>query len=187
MVWMAALVLLLAILVLICLLALMDQYQTLALIRENLGITDYPRPISHAQTVPALSALGLRGACDAGPDVAVLFLSTSCSTCEDVARGMKGNVPRHVLAVVESSSKFEGDRWLAEVRLPADQVTVDADGSVAEAFGVSTTPSIVVLHHQDVVMAQTVPSYRQLKPLLNDNMLTEATKKKSFDTAFEGR
>ena len=163
----------LCLLVLICLLALVDQYRTLELIRARLNLEDNPEPISlprDRSVVP--SAIGLPSALDATSYLVVLILSTSCNTCRAIAHGMKGKSWADVWVVLEQArSAEEGAEWISGVGVPDDRTTIDIDGAVAAALGISLTPSVVLYRDGEALLAQTIPTFRQLTPLLSASTL----------------
>lgn len=161
----------LAVLVLVCLLALVDQYRTLELVREHLGVNDAPRPIDHRPGPLVPSEVGLPGHLDARGHLVVLLLSTSCTTCRTVAVALRGKDLPALHVVVRSAAADEGRAWCAEVGLAPHAVTLDVGGAVAAALGVTITPAALVVRDGGVVLAQTVPSYRQLEPLLSGRVL----------------
>ncbi|HEX6686108.1 MAG TPA: hypothetical protein VF062_25265 [Candidatus Limnocylindrales bacterium] len=157
----------LSVLMVICLLALVDQYHTLELIRAKLKIEDNPQPLN----VPrdrAPSGIGLPLELDGKPHLVVLFLSTSCNTCRSIAKGLNDSPSPNIWVVLEHAHTAERAlQWLDAVALPADRVTIDLDGSVADALTIDVTPSAVVFREGRVLLAQTIPSFRQLTPLLS--------------------
>lgn len=160
------LVLVLVVLTLVALLALVDQYRTLELVREHLGINDTPRPLPKPDRAPRPSQVGLPPGLDAADHVVLLFLSTSCSTCKTVATALRGRSLSHLHVVLKAHSSREGTEWCGDVGLAAEKVTVDTTTEVADAYQLRTTPAAYVLSRGAIVMAQTIPSFRQLQPLL---------------------
>ncbi len=160
------LVLVLVVLTLVALLALVDQYRTLELVREHLGINDTPRPLPKPDPAPLPSHAGLPAELDAVDHLVLLFLSTSCSTCKTVATALRGRSLSRLHVVLKAHSPREGAEWCGDVGLPAERVTVDTTAEVANAYQLRTTPAAYVLARGGIVMAQTIPSFRQLQPLL---------------------
>lgn len=160
------LVLVLVVLTLVALLALVDQYRTLELVREHLGINDTPRPLPKPDPAPLPSQAGLPSGLDASDHVVLLFLSTSCSTCKTVATALRGRSLSHLHVVLKAHSPREGAEWCRDAGLPAERVTIDTTAEVADAYQLRTTPAAYVLARGTIVMAQTIPSFRQLQPLL---------------------
>ena len=171
-------VVVLSILVVICLLALIDQYQTLELIRAKLKLEDNPEPIDLPEDrALAPSAVGLPADLDARPHLVILFLSTSCSTCRSIAQSMNGSPPKDMWVVLEQAhSAEEGAQWLSTAKIPSAVASVDVDGSISAALGIDVTPSAVLYREGEPVLAQTIPSYRQLTPLLSARTLPPSLK-----------
>jgi hypothetical protein len=159
----------LSILVVICVLALVDQYLTLEVIRNRLKLEDTPEPIALPRDRSlAPSAVGLPSDLDSWPHLVALFLSTSCTTCRSIAEGMRTQPSSNVWVVLQQVRDVEhGTQWLADVGLPAERATIDLDGSVAETLGISIIPSAVLYREGDPLLAQSIPSFRQLTPLLS--------------------
>lgn len=172
MIALTVLTLVLAVLVLVCLLALVDQYRTLELIREHLGVNDTPRPIDHPRGRVVPSEVGLPPELDARPHLVVLFLSTSCSTCKTVATALRGKDVPALHVVLKTHSEVAGAEWCREAGLAPERVTFDTTGRVAAALGTDITPAAYVIRDEAVLLAQTIPSYRQLEPLLTGRGLT---------------
>jgi hypothetical protein len=161
-----ALVLVLTVLLLVCLFALMDQYRTLELVRDHLGINDSPRPLTFPSGEIVPSEAGLPAHLDGADHLVVLFLSTSCTTCKTVANALRGKRAEGLHVVVRSRSEALGREWAQEAGLAPDAVTVAADDHIADAFELRVTPAVFVLRGGHIALAQTVPSARQLEPLL---------------------
>lgn len=171
MIALTALVLVVAVLVLVCLFALMDQHRTLEEVREHLGTGDAPRPLTHPVGPIVASEIGLPAALDGAPHAVVLFLSTTCATCATVARSLRGPQPDDLHVVVRTPSTAAGVAWCDEVGLRPGTVTLATDDRIADAFDLRVTPAGFVLRHDRIATAQTVPSPRQLQALLEQRAL----------------
>ena len=158
----------LSIIMVICVLALVDQYQTLELIRATLKLEDNPSPIPFADDGSIRpSLIGLPPELDEEPHLAVLFLSVSCTTCRSIAEGLRRQDWQYVWIVLQQArSEEEGRLWLEGMKVPTSRATVDTDESVARAIGIDTVPSVVLYRSGEAFLAQTLPSFRQLQPLL---------------------
>ncbi|MEV6040524.1 hypothetical protein AB0L65_56105 [Nonomuraea sp. NPDC052116] len=157
----------LTIVVLICVLALVDQYRTLEVVRSELGLNDTPEAIALPEglaTPP--SAAGLPAEFDGHERLIVLILSTMCSTCQTIAKRLRGEVPHGVRLVIEARSHEDAETWLVAARMPADRVIVDEEAKIATALDIMVAPSAVVFQDGRAVSAQTIPSFRQLEALL---------------------
>lgn len=157
----------LSVLVLICLLALVDQYQTQQLIRGRLELDDAPAPIGiPGDRALAPSAIGLPAKLDAHEYLVVLFLSTTCDTCKTIAKKLNGRPPTSLWVVLVEGFQERAETWFADTGLPQAQGTVDLDGRISDAFELDVTPAAFVYRNGEVVLGQTIPSFRQLDSLL---------------------
>ncbi|MFI6238387.1 hypothetical protein ACIBEF_00750 [Micromonospora sp. NPDC050795] len=156
----------------ICLLALVDQYQTLELIRAALKLEDNPSPIpfpTDGSIKPSL--IGLPTQLDTQPHLTLLFLSVSCTTCRAIAEGLRRKDLDHIWIVLQQAhSSEEGRMWLEGMNMPVDRATVDLDERVAQATRIDIVPSVIVYRSGEPILAQTLPSFRQLQPLLSPRM-----------------
>ncbi|GGQ60206.1 thioredoxin domain-containing protein [Couchioplanes azureus] len=159
----------LSLLVVVCLLALVDQYRSLEVIRTALGLEDNPTPIPfRADGSIKPSRVGLPPRLDEQPHLAVLFLSVSCTTCRSIAQGLgRKDLPYVWIVLQQARSAAQGRMWLEGMNLPLDRATVDTDERVARAVGIEAVPSVVLYRSGEAVLAQTLPSLRQLQPLLS--------------------
>lgn len=98
---------------------------------------------------------------------AVLILSDSCTTCADVARGLRAEPPPGLVALVESRSAAAARAWLAAQGLAAgERVIYDEAGRMADRLGVAVTPAVVRFEGGRATAAATVPSRRQLEAVI---------------------
>jgi hypothetical protein len=157
-----------AVLLLICMLALVDQYRTLALIRARLEMDDSPEPLDWPTSADVRpSNIGLPERLDNESHLVLLFLSTRCNTCRKVIDGFKGRPPATVWVVLETESSEAGGAWLSDASYPRERATLDLDGSVAASLDLDVTPAAFLMRYGEVLMGQTIPSYRQLSGLLS--------------------
>ena len=159
-----------AIIQVVCVLALVDQYRGLIQIRESMGLIDTPQPIELAAMAasPSPSDIGLPAHLDAAERVVVAFLSTKCMTCRTIGRGLHGRVPRDLWVVVEGPTDEECDRWLDDVGLARERVMVEnMNDGVASRLDLSVFPSALVFDQGFLTAAETLPSSRQLSRLLS--------------------
>lgn len=165
----------LAVLMAVCLLALVDQYRTLDIIRRDLGINDTPQPVSYPQSAPVSpSGIGLPFHLNNRRRVIVLFLSTTCSTCRGIASALHGFVPDDLWIVVESRSEETAIGWLGGVGMEIGAVTYD-QGAIASQLELDITPAAFIYEDGTLIRAQTVPSFRQLKLLLGTEVTASAS------------
>ncbi|MBO3741483.1 hypothetical protein [Actinoplanes flavus] len=158
----------LSVIVLICVFALVDQYQSLELIRAALKLEDNPSPIPFASDGSVKPSLvGLPAELDQQSYLPVLFVSVSCSTCRSIVEGLRRRDFDLVWIVLQHAhSEDEGRLWLEGLGVPLARTTVDVDGSVAQAIGIDTVPAVIIYGSGEPFLAQTLPSFRQLQPLL---------------------
>ncbi|MGW5679455.1 hypothetical protein ACWEV4_30990 [Streptomyces sp. NPDC003860] len=157
----------LSVLVLVCLLALVDQYQTQQLIRGRLELDDAPAPIEiPGDRELAPSAIGLPAELDTQEHLVVLFLSTTCDTCKTIAKKLDGRPPATLWVVLVEGFQERAEAWFSDTGLPRAQGTVDLDGRISDAFELDVTPAAFVYRNGEVILGQTIPSFRQLDSLL---------------------
>ncbi|MFD5887182.1 hypothetical protein ACFWHQ_14550 [Streptomyces sp. NPDC060334] len=157
----------LSVLVLICLLALVDQYQTQQLIRGRLELDDAPAPVDIPGDRALMpSAIGLPAELDAYEHLVVLFLSTTCDTCKTIAKKLNGRPPKTLWVVLVERDQDRAEAWFAGTGLPMDRGSVDLDGRISDAFELDVTPAAFVYRRGEVALGQTIPSFRQLDSLL---------------------
>jgi hypothetical protein len=158
-----------AIVQLICVLALVDQYRGLLQIRESLGLVDSPQPLSlpALTAAPSPSSVGLPEQLDQEDRTIVAFLSTKCMTCRTIGRNLHGHVPANMWVVVEGPTEMACNRWLEEIGLSSQRVSVeDMNDGVASRLDLTVFPSALVFDRGSLALAQTLPSFRQLSQLL---------------------
>lgn len=157
---------------LVVVLALVDQYRTLELIREDLGLNDRPEPIQVVDPAPAPSQLTLPAAWDEREHLVMLFLSTTRTTCTSIARRLNGRIPPTLQVILEVTGHNAPEEWLEDVGLRGQGVIVDVDAAIADGLHLSVTPAAVIYQAGVLRMAQTIPSFRQLEPLLAPSSLS---------------
>jgi len=156
----------LSVLVLVCLLALVDQHKSLETVRRHLSSTSKPQAIPFHPADQSLAQLGLPAQLDQRRQLILIFLSTSCTACRSLARPL-GKAPRDKMWIVlEAPSETAALRWLSGVGLPNKNVTIEVDQRAISAFGVEVTPAVLVFHGGNPVVGQTAPTYEHLEPLL---------------------
>lgn len=149
--------------------ALVELYRQVDQLRQQAGLVDQTTPVSFDESV-TLPELGLPLTDSTRPEerFAILFLSVSCTTCADVARGLPLKRSPNLATVVEAETEEIALGWLDKVHLRADQrVLFDAGSRLATTLGISTTPSAVKFVGTRAVSASTVPSKRQLHEVLD--------------------
>jgi hypothetical protein len=173
----------LSVLMLVALLALVDQHQSLEAVRRHLNSTTTPQGIAYENPGVSLASLGLPARLDDLARLNLLFLSTSCTACQSLAGAMRRAPRENLWIVVDAPTLDQGNRWLSAVGLDDGIATVDDTRRIASAYGIAMAPAVVVLREGEPLVAQTVPSYEHLEPLLLTRelppFLTEATEEAS--------
>jgi hypothetical protein len=161
-------VILIAVVQVICLLALVDQYHGLLQIREALGLVDTPQQLAiDGAEYLTPSSVGLPSHLDNEELAVVVLLSTKCGTCRSIGRGFQGHVSSPAWAVIAGESRERCKEWLIEVGLSGARLVEDIGGTVAESLKLTTFPSAIVFANGSIQSARTLPSFRQLKRLLD--------------------
>lgn len=119
-------ILLISIVQLLCLFALVDQYKSILQLRDALRLVDTPQELSLVDLEGVWpSAVGLPVPLDSERFAVVLLLSTKCTTCTAVARGLGGRVQAPLWAVIAAGSERQGEQFQEEVGLTGERVLVD--------------------------------------------------------------
>jgi hypothetical protein len=156
---------------LICLLALVDQYKGLLQIRRDLSLVDTPYDLGLVDDeAPRASATGLPKAFDAEELVVIAVFSTKCASCVTVAQDWRGRISEPTWALIAAGSEDQAREFQRTVGLPSDRVLIDVDGRIASNLKVRTFPSAVVFSKGELKTATTIPSYRQLRALIEDSV-----------------
>ena len=137
-------------------------------LRDALGILDRPMEIDLGDALGgAPSAFGLPRPLDDLPAGIVLFLSDRCATCDALASGLAGSVPRSVWIVVEAQGPQAAHDFLTRHDLvSAPRVCVDVASEIAGRLGLRTTPVAFRLSEGRITGATTVPSSRYLSSIV---------------------
>jgi hypothetical protein len=161
----------LAVVQVVCVLALIDQYKGLLQIRTGLGLIDTPRVLELANlgASPAPSTLGLPTRLDAETAAVVVFLSTTCTICRSIGEGLRGVVPARMWVVVEGPSPEICAHWLEEVQLSGERIVHDIAGQIAARLQLQVVPAALVFDRGKLKHAQTLPSFRQLERVLSQS------------------
>ena len=169
-----------ALLQVLCLLALVDQYKGLLQIRTSLKLVDTPYDLGLAvDEAPRPSAVGLPADFDTEDIVIVIVFSTKCASCVTVAQGMRGRVPGPAWALIAAGSEEQCREFQRSAALPSDRVLIDVGGLIASGLNVRTFPSAVVFSKGELKTAMTIPSHRQLRNLIEDSVAQFAVTNRS--------
>lgn len=156
----------LAVLVLVALLALVDQHQSLEVVRRHLAASTKPVAVEYENPGVSLASLGLPARLDDREQLNLVILSTSCTVCQTLGQAMRKAPRENLWIVLDAPTPAHGDRWLSTVGLDRRIVTVDDGRRIVAAFGITMTPAVLVLSKGKPLVAQTAPSYEHLEPLL---------------------
>lgn len=92
---------------------------------------------------------------------AILFLSDSCATCYTIARELPRRQSLPLAVMIVAPSKSTADEWLSRARLSDyPGVFYDANRQVAEHFGVSVSPSVLLFEKRCLVEGWALPAPR---------------------------
>ncbi len=103
----------------------------------------------------------------------VIFLSTSCPSCQEIAGAIGPSVPDHLHVVVSSATPEVARKWLVAVGIPPHRCIIDgrhSDGAepIMNRLGLTSTPSAVVITGGLLSHATSVPSSAALFSLVQD-------------------
>lgn len=158
---------LLALIQVVCVFALVDQYKSLLQLRDALRLVDTPNelPVLGLDgTLP--SSVGLPAVIDGEPFALVLLLSTKCTACKAIARGIGGQVPHKTWPVIEGRSESECREFQEAAELPAERVLLDPGGRIADGLKTRIFPTAIIFSKGVAVLARSIPSYRQFRQLV---------------------
>lgn len=104
----------------------------------------------------------------------VLFLSTHCATCRDIAedvaalaRELEGDA--EVVAVVEGPAD-EAQRFVAESGLPDELVAIDERGMTSKALGIQWTPAALTIRGARLGSAAVVNDIYQVDAFVSEEL-----------------
>lgn len=99
---------------------------------------------------------------------AIAILSTSCSTCEDVADALPTKFSPRLMLLLEAPNIELAKHWKVANGLKGlSQVQYDRNREVADAMGISIVPSCVLFEFGEAVAAFTLPNAELVEPLLD--------------------
>lgn len=168
--WLAdALLAVMSLLLLLLFGAVVELHRQVHQIRQYVGLVDRSVPIEFvAGSLSSDIGLGFEESRGWEPSNlarnALLILSDSCATCNDIAISLPDRLgdPR-LRVVLEARSAEEGQSWLSRHGIGGDsKVSVDHDGRLARALGVEVTPALVKSENLRATAAMTVPTVRTL-------------------------
>lgn len=151
----------------ICVLALIDQYKGILQIRHRLDLKDTAIDLDIAETGVLASETGLPSPFSTEEGVVAVLFSTKCASCFSVAEGFKGRVPAGAFAII-AGSEVQCREFQDRVGLTGDRVLMDVDGRIADKLRVRTFPSALLFSRGELTAAKSVPSYRELRHVIDD-------------------
>lgn len=165
----AVVLVVIAVIQVVCVLALIDQYRGLLQIRANLGLIDVTKaidlPAVGARVAP--SSVGLPRELDHEALTVVAFLSTKCSTCRTIAEELQGHVRKPLWVIVEGPSAEACSDFLAAVGLSGSRIGQDVQGEIAQRLDLRVAPAALIFLDGQLARALSLPSARQLKRILS--------------------
>jgi thiol-disulfide isomerase/thioredoxin len=104
----------------------------------------------------------------------VLFLSTHCATCRDIAedvaalaRELEGDA--EVVAIVEGPAD-EAQRFLAESGLPDELAAIDERATTSKALGIQWTPAALTIRRGKLGSAAVVNDIYQVDAFVSEEL-----------------
>lgn len=138
-----------------------ELFRDMRQMREVTGLLDQPVELDLGVAVGAsLESLGQRNFKHA---TLILILSDKCATCRSLAAALDGAVPPHVQVILHGPGGGESE--LARL-WHLDRAIEDPESSLANALGINTVPSAVLMEDGRLARGLTVPSVRQLHLLM---------------------
>ncbi len=157
---------------LICFAALIEMYKSLEEIQKLVDYNDAPKELPDVGSslmghLP--SQYGLPRRLDGEAFAAMLLLSPRCHTCARVAAELsKAGIPRELTVVVTGAEEAETRKWLQGVGIPESSVILDHDYQIVNRMALYTTPALVRIVEGRFAGASTLPSYRALRSVLDE-------------------
>jgi hypothetical protein len=96
----------------------------------------------------------------------LFFVSSSCYTCEGIASLLLGALPPSVWLVVDATRSRQATRPLQALIDEAGDRVLRDDGALAEAVGVSATPSLVVIEDRVPTVGYVLSTAEQFRDLV---------------------
>lgn len=143
--------------------ALIEMYEQLKQVRKYLDMVDEPEilDLGLARGLAA-SAVGLPAELDGVDRAMVLFLSTKCETCRQLAANLHGGSLPPGLWVVVVPVIGDGSDFVAAHELVGEHILVDVDEQITSRIGLDLSPVAVHVEGGKLAKAHTVPTVRQL-------------------------
>ncbi|HEV2853723.1 MAG TPA: hypothetical protein VHC97_13045 [Thermoanaerobaculia bacterium] len=157
---------------LICFAALTEMFKNLEELQKLVDYNDAPKELPDVRSAllgRSPSQYGLPSRLDGEAFAAMLLISPRCHTCARVAAELsKGGIPRELTVVVTGAEEAETRKWLQGLGLSASDVILDHDYQIVNSMALYTTPSLVRIVDGRFAGASTIPSYRALRSVLDE-------------------
>lgn len=154
--------------------AVVELHRQFHQLRQFVGLVDRSVPLDIEVGISA-DDTGIefldsgRGESEDSTRNALLILSDSCATCNDIAASLQGFrlATPGFRVILEARSVEDAAEWLSSHGIDEHpRVSVDEQGLVANALGVDVTPALVRFENARVTSALTVPTLRTLDAAL---------------------
>jgi len=146
---------------LVAILAIAEAQLSIKTLQEFAGYSDEPRLLP--DVIAALYGMPIDDVgLDVPPDSGVLFLSTRCLSCHNLALGFDGTPPIELVLVLAAVDLAGAEQWIRRAGLETDHFQIDLDGVIGERLGLNVTPAYLAIRDGRVVDAKAVASARAL-------------------------
>lgn len=159
-------VLVLAALVLLEALVLVEMIKQVAQLRQRVDLDDEPEPLllgaAVARPFPRPELLD-----GTNTEAVIVFLSTHCASCEEVAAAIPkatgdAAVAVRVVPIVEGHAQAEVDDFVAAAKLPRQDVVFDSNRALAQELGLRVRPAALIVRDGLVAEGAAIRNSRQL-------------------------
>jgi hypothetical protein len=157
---------------LICFAALIEMFKSLEELQKLADYNDAPKELPDVRSsllgrLP--SQHGLPRRLDGEAFAVMLLLSPRCHTCARVAAELsKAGIPRELTVVVTGAEEAETRKWLQGLGISEGDVILDHDYQIVNSMALYTTPALVRIVDGRFASASTLPSYRALRSVLDE-------------------
>lgn len=156
---------------LICFAALVEMFKSLEELQKYVEYNDVPKALPDVTSsligrIP--SHYGLPRQLDSEAFAAMLLLSPRCHTCARVAAELSKSIPQGLTVVVTGAEESVAREWMQGLGLSPDDVILDHDYGIVNRMALYTTPALVRIIEGRFAGAWTIPSYRALRSVMNE-------------------
>lgn len=156
---------------LICFAALIEMFKSLEELQKYVEYNDAPKALPDV-TSSLLghfpSQHGLPRRLDGEAFAAMLLLSPRCHTCARVAAELAKGIPPGLTVVVTGAEEKIAREWLQSLGLTSDNVILDHEYQIVNSMALYTTPALIRIIDGRFAGAWTIPSYRALRSILDE-------------------